>query len=129
MTTPSLQHLWVCNDHDLIRLRQVIRQQARAVGLAAPQQARFTAAVSEFARMLLREGHTPSFAVGVAPTEDGRSSLEVTCATQPDGPEASLLHELVTAPALASARGLVDDLRLLDTDEGPLLAMRMWLTS
>jgi serine/threonine-protein kinase RsbT len=129
MTTLSPQHLWVCNDHDLIRLRQVVRQQARAAGLAATQQARFTAAVSEFARLLLREGYGPTFAVGVAATEGGRMALEVSCAAQGAGPEVGLLHALSISPALASARNLVDDLCLLDGGDGPFLAMRMWLAS
>jgi hypothetical protein len=127
MTTPNVQRLSVCNDYDLITLRQAMRQQARAARLTPPQQARFTAAVSELARLLLHGSSSAVFTVGVSTTESGRAALEVACAAEAEGDSGSDLSNLFASPALTSARKLVDDACLLDSERGLRLAMRMWL--
>lgn len=126
MSIPDLQHLSVRSDYDLILLRQAVRQQAREAGLTAPRQARFTAAVSEYARLLLREETSATFAIGVVGVGD-RAALEVACVLEAVGTGEIALQALSASPALMSARTLVDEVGIRSASDGPCLALRMRL--
>jgi hypothetical protein len=126
MTTLGQQRLPVSSEYDLISLRQAVRVQARAAGLGPPQQARFTAAVSELARVLLHGMGEATFTIGVAMDGGGRQALEVSCAAASG--RAATLSRLYDSPSLDAARHLVDDARLVSAERGPQVSMRMWLS-
>ena len=127
MTALSHQQLPISCEYDLISLRQAVRQQARAAGLGPPQQARFTAAVSELARLLLHGVGEATFTIGVAADGGGRLALEVACATSSG--RGAAISRIYDSPSLETARHLVDDARLVSAERGPQLSMRMWLSS
>ncbi len=124
LSLPQYQHLHVHTEHDVISLRQAVRQMARSVGLGLPEQARITAAISEIARALLLDGGTSRFIIQVV-DQDPRPALEVVCVS----PHAHA-HEAHTSQnlhALSEACALVDETNLTTLHEGVPLILRMWL--
>jgi hypothetical protein len=123
MPSLSPQHFSVSSEYDLIALRQAVRQQARVAGLAPPQQARITAAISEVARVLLHSLSEANFIIRLAEEAGAPLALEVACGTSVG--HGSMISRLYNSPDLSTARDLVDDARLISAERGPLLALRM----
>lgn len=122
LTTP--QHMQVASDHDMILLRQAVRQAARAAGLGTAQQARFTAAVSEVARALFLVSQQGRFTIRLS-EPPGRGALEVVCASE--CADRSGAGALFASSSVAGARDLVDDACLEPAEPCPRLLLRMWL--
>lgn len=124
MIAAAPQQMQVLSDHDMIILRQAVRQAARSVGLGAAQQARFTAAVSEVARALITDTGASIFTIRMS-EPPARSALEVVC-------EMGIGHqfganEFYACPMITGARALVDEAQLEPTEPSPQLMLRMWL--
>jgi hypothetical protein len=121
---PSAQKLTINNEHDVISLRQAVRQMARQSSLGLSKQARITAAISEIARVLVI--HYDNTRVTVQIYETNRTCLEIICHTPGDfsnshgGSPADVLR-------FEDARALVDE-AALDLDvRGIRLSLRMYL--
>jgi anti-sigma regulatory factor (Ser/Thr protein kinase) len=124
MAVATPQQMQVASDHDMIVLRQAVRQAARAAGLGAAQQARFTAAISEVARAMISDAGESVFTIRTS-EPPARSALEVVCAVTGSPPvDAGALY---LSPNVAGARALVDDAQLDPHDPRPQLMLRMWL--
>jgi anti-sigma regulatory factor (Ser/Thr protein kinase) len=124
MNAVNPQQMKVASDHDLILLRQAVRNAARSAGLGSAQQARFTAAISEVARALIAGAGESSFTIGLS-QPPARDALEVCCLVRGD----HLLDPaaLYGSASVAGARTLVDDAQLDQAPSCLQLMLRMWL--
>ncbi len=120
LSSPQPQNLYVNAEHDIISLRQAVRQMARGVGLGLPEQARITAAISEVARAFLLNGGTARFIIQVT-DHNPHPALEVVCVL----PFAA--HANQTSYSLSEACALVDEANLAVFNDGMPLILRMWL--
>ncbi|GEM_PF-1137133 len=125
VTLSSVQRMLVHDEHDVISLRQSVRQMARAAGLGLPKQARITAAISEIARMLLLHGSDVQFTLRVSLNEP-HPALEVSCRLP--SVLAETAAELVQTPLLGEACSLVDEYSPAQIHAGALLTLRMWIS-
>jgi hypothetical protein len=125
VTLPSVQRMLVHDEHDVISLRQSVRQMARAAGLGLPKQARITAAISEIARMLLLNGSDVQFTLRVCLNEP-RPALEVSCRL-PGMIADSAADPSGHTPLLGEACSLVDEWSPAQIQAGTLLTLRMWI--
>lgn len=120
------QNLQVDTEHDVILLRQAVRQMSRSVGLGLPKQARITAAISEIARALLLDGGTARFIIHVT-YEEPHPALEIVCASAVA--HAHRAHTGQNPHSLSEACTLVDEASLSVLPDGVSLILRMWLGS
>ncbi len=125
LSAPCGQRMIVKNDHDVISLRQAVRQMARAVGLGLPEQARITAAISEIARLLLSHESKTQFTIRIV-KDVAHPALEVLC-TSPYIPRETSSDGSRGSTFCAEARSLVDENSLFTGDQGLLLTLRMWI--
>lgn len=124
MAAATPQQMRVASDHDMITLRQAVRQAARAAGLGAAQQARFTAAISEVARTMISDVGASVFTIRTSEPPE-RRALEVVCAAIGRAP--ADVGALYVSPGVAGARALVDEAELDPQEARPQLMLRMWL--
>lgn len=124
MLAAAQQQMQVASDHDMIVLRQAVRQAARAAGLGAAQQARFTAAISEVARAMLSDAGESVFTIRTS-EPPARRALEVICSVT--GRHKVDAGSLYVSPNVTGARALVDDAQLDPQEPCPQLMLRMWI--
>lgn len=118
------QQIQVRNEHDVITLRQTLRQVGREAGLFPPQQARITAAISEVARVLLAAVGDGSFTIRLK-DDAVPMALEVACGGGAAG-ERATTPSLYATPSVVEARSLVDETEI-EAADGATLLLRVWL--
>lgn len=127
LPAPCTQRMVVKSDHDVISLRQAVRQMARMVGLGLPEQARITAAISEIARLLLSHDSKTQFTIRITQQDVTHLALEILCASPYTIPPGSMPDGSSDITFCAEARSLVDENSLASSDQGLLLTLRMWI--
>jgi hypothetical protein len=120
------QHrIHVGNEHDVIAMRQEVRQVARTLGLGLVEQAKIATAISAVARAMLAlcEGVLLTMRMG---RQGDQCVLEIMCAPMRwSGPRD--LVQLEDHLNLANARLLVDEANLSERGGEPALTLRMRL--
>ncbi|GAB4108526.1 MAG: hypothetical protein OHK0022_60030 [Roseiflexaceae bacterium] len=115
----------VQSDHDVVTIRQDVRQQARTLGLGLAEQAKLAAAVSGVARALLAHNGTAVFTIKTT-GQGERQALEVVCTAEASDwlPDPAAAEVELDVPA---ARMLVDETELKTVDDTLLLTLRVRL--
>ena len=120
----SIHQMLITSDHDVIMMRQEVRQLGRQVGLGLIEQARITTAISTVARQLLALESTPVFAAA-ALTDSAHTGVEVVC--HPRLPALDGVAALAEQVHFADARLLVDEAEIIAGPGGVRLVLRIWL--
>jgi hypothetical protein len=120
------QHrIHVNNEHDVIAMRQEVRQVARTLGLGLVEQAKIATAISAVARVMLVLCEGTMLTMRMTRQGD-QSVLEITCApVRWSG--LTDLAQLEEQLNLANARLLVDEANLSERGGEPVLTLRMRL--
>lgn len=111
MNHVQTQQITVSTDTDLILLRQMLRQSARALAMAPSQQARVTAAVSEVVRALIHQFSVSTVAIH-CDDSSAHHTLVVECDT-----EREAYQRVACQTAVQTACMLVDE---VDVDQSPM---------
>ena len=125
--SPAVQtrHLQICNDYDVVAMRQEVRQVARDLGLGLSQQAKIATAISTIARALIAANCSAT--MGMRMDEQApRPALEIICQLV----VSQLMIDLAQLEQLlhfSEARALVDEASLALEGSGAVLSLRMWL--
>ena len=126
-TTREIQvhHMRVCNDRDVVTMRQEVRQCARELGLGLVQQAKIATAISEISRALLAWNNNIVFTMQT--DHKGRHpALAISCVPPMQHLPADIT-QLGQLPHFSAACSLVDEASLTTTEQGGMLTLRMWL--
>ncbi|MCS6888580.1 hypothetical protein [Chloroflexus sp.] len=119
MNHVQTQQITVSSDADLILLRQMLRQCARAMAMAPSQQARITAAVSEVVRALIHQFSSSTVTIH-CDDSDARHALVIECDT-----EAEAYQRVARQAAVQTAYSLVDEVKVQHSPIGCHLAMKI----
>ena len=128
MRTPPVaqtRHLQISSEHDVVAMRQEVRQVARGLGMGLSQQAKIATAISTLARALIAANCSATMGMR---TDDRASqpALEIVCQLAGD----QLLVDQAQLEQLLhfdEARSLVDEASLSLDGAGVLLCLRMWI--
>jgi hypothetical protein len=112
-------------EHDVITMRQEVRQMARLLGLGLVEQAKIATAISAVARVLLTLDCTTVFTMR-ATGQGEHSALEISC-VPPFGSEPIDIGQLEQKLNLTSTRLLVDEASLSRDANDLVLILRMRL--
>lgn len=118
------QRMQVSCEHDVIAMRQEVRQMARLLGLGLVEQAKIATAISGIARLLLGDGGGTVFTMRATGSGE-QSALEISCTPLFDTwMDTSYVEERLN---LCNTRLLVDEARLSREANELVLTIRMRL--
>jgi hypothetical protein len=119
------RQLQICNEYDVVAMRQEVRQVARELGLGLSQQAKIATAISTVARALIAANCSASMGMRMDDLAS-RPTLEIACQLAV-GRLSIDLAQLEQLIHFAEARALVDEALLALDSGGAVLSLRMWL--
>jgi hypothetical protein len=125
--SPALKtrHIQICNEYDVVAMRQEVRQVAREIGLGLSQQAKIATAISTVARALIAASWSATMGMRVD-DQAPQPALEIVCQLA----VSQLMIDLEQLEQLlhfSEARALVDEASLAHEASGAVLSLRMWL--
>ena len=118
------QQMQVSCEHDVIAMRQEVRQMARLLGLGLVEQAKIATAISGIARLLLGDSGGTVFTMRATGSGE-QSALEISCTPSFDAwMDTAYVEERLN---LGNTRLLVDEARLSREADELVLTIRMRL--
>lgn len=125
--SPAVQarHLRICNEYDVVAMRQEVRQVARDIGLGLSQQAKIATAISTVARALIAANCSATMGMRMD-EQASRPTLEIVCQLA----VGQLMIDLAQLEQLlhfSEARALVDQASLVLEGGGAVLSLGMWI--
>lgn len=124
---PVLQHhqIRISNEHDVITMRQEVRQVAQSLGLGLIEQTKIATAISAVTRVMLTLCEGTLLTMRMA-RQGNQAVLEISCAPA-CWSELMDLAQLEEQLNLANARQLVDEATLSQSGGEPMLTLRIRL--
>jgi hypothetical protein len=113
-------------DHDIVVMRQAVRQVTRQCGFTLMQQAKMCAAANTIARAALL-AKFPISILMYTETIKNRSALLISFQILPANIQMEQLIELIQILRFGEAQLLVDEATLSFQDNGAVCTLRMWM--